>query len=446
MQDFPEKFKEKVLQDEFLEGEKLLTALNSISPIAIRFNPFKKNDLSLCDNSVKWCENAYFLKERPIYTLDPLFHAGSYYPQETGSMFLDFVLKKLTLPEEPVILDLCAAPGGKSTLTSSFLNNKGLLVSNEVIQSRAQILKENIIKWGTYNNIVTNNDPKDFNLLKQTFDVIIIDAPCSGEGMFRKDPKTRDEWSEDNVNLCASRQKRIVADCWDALKNEGYLIYSTCTFNSAENEENIQWITKELGGNILNIETDLLPQGRNGIGNYGLPSKVETEGFFIAVIQKNGEYQDFNPKKQKINQDKNITKFKDKSLLEQYINIEPLEILQFKEHLFGVKKEFIDLFFNLKQHLKIIHFGTEIGEISRKGLIPHEVLPFSTLLNNQLPKIEINKQQALHYLKGETFPLEGEKGYCLITYQNQPLGFIKHLGNRFNNLYPKEWRIRMNIN
>ena len=444
-QNFPPKFIETVLNDPFLEGEKLLDSLDSTSPIAIRFNPFKQHPTFEIKTMVPWCENAFFLNERPVYTLDPLFHAGCYYPQETGSMFLDYVLKNITLPEEPVVLDLCAAPGGKSTLIASFLKNKGLLVSNEVIQSRAQILKENIIKWGTYNNIVTNNDPKEFGKLDQLFDVLVIDAPCSGEGMFRKDPKSRNEWSEENVNLCASRQKRIVADCWNALKNGGYLIYSTCTFNSHENEDNIEWIIKELGGELVNLNTDLLPKGRKNIGNYGLPSKVDTEGFFIAVIQKNGEINDISIKKHKINQDKNILKLKETNQITPFINLDFIETFQFKDHVFGVKKEYVELFFLLKNNLKIIHFGTEIGEISRKGFIPHEFLPWSNLINKDLPKIDVTKNQALHYLKGETFSLEGEKGYILISYENQILGFIKHLGNRFNNLYPKEWRIRMKI-
>ncbi len=446
METFPEKFKSYVLNDSFLEGEILLEALNTISPVAIRFNPFKKEPFFPEKKNVLWCENAFYLNERPIYTLDPLFHAGCYYPQETGSMFLDYVLKNIDLPENPIILDLCAAPGGKSTLISSFLNNKGLLVSNEVIQSRAQILKENIIKWGTYNNIVTNNDPKEFGKLNACFDLLVIDAPCSGEGMFRKDPKSRNEWSFENVELCAGRQKRIVADCWDSLKNGGYLIYSTCTFNQHENEENIQWIMNEFDGELIDLKTDLLPKGRNNIGNYGLPSKVQTEGFYIAVLRKKGEPNEQHSKKIKINQDKNISKFKESIELRSYINIDNLEIFQFKEHLFGVKKEFTELFFYLKQNLKIIHFGTEIGEISRKGIIPHEYLPFSMLINSELPKIELTKEQALQYLKGETFQLVGANGYTLMTYQNQVLGFIKHLGNRFNNLYPKEWRIRMKIN
>jgi 16S rRNA C967 or C1407 C5-methylase (RsmB/RsmF family)/NOL1/NOP2/fmu family ribosome biogenesis protein len=445
METFPEKFKSYVLNDSFLEGEILLEALNTISPVAIRFNPFKKEPVFQEKKNVLWCESAFYLNERPVYTLDPLFHAGCYYPQETGSMFLDYVLKNIDLPENPIVLDLCAAPGGKSTLIASFLKNKGLLVSNEVIQSRAQILKENIIKWGTYNNIVTNNDPKEFGKLEGIFDVLVIDAPCSGEGMFRKDPKSRNEWSEENVELCAGRQKRIVADCWDSLKNGGYLIYSTCTFNHHENEENIQWIMNEFDGELIDLKTDLLPKGRNNIGNYGLPSKVQTEGFFIAVIQKKGEQNEQISKKTKINQDKNISKFKESNALRAYINIDNLEIFQFKEHLFGVKKEFTELFFYFKQNLKIIHFGTEIGEISRKGIIPHEYLPFSTLICNELPKIELTKEQALQYLKGETFQIPGTHGYNLMTYQNQILGFIKHLGNRFNNLYPKEWRIRMKI-
>ncbi len=446
MQTFPEKFISNVINDPFLEGEILLNTLNTSSPVAIRLNPFKIEPVFSEKKNVLWCENAFYLNERPIYTLDPLFHAGCYYPQETGSMFLDYVLKNISLPEEPIILDLCAAPGGKSTLIASFLKNKGLLVSNEVIQSRAQILKENIIKWGTYNNIVTNNDPKEFGKLEEIFDVLVIDAPCSGEGMFRKDPKSRNEWSEENVELCAGRQKRIIADCWDSLKNGGYLIYSTCTFNPYENEENIQWIINEFDAEIIDLETDLLPKGRNKIGNYGLPTKVQTEGFFIAVLRKKGVKQIQHAKKTKINQDKNISKYIETNQLSSFINIENIEIFQYKEHLFGVKKDITELFFYLKQNLKIIHFGTEIGEISRKGILPHEYLSFSILISSDLPTIELTKEQALQYLKGETFQITGTNGYNLMTYQNQILGFIKHIGNRFNNLYPKEWRIRMKIN
>lgn len=239
---FPEAFKQRVENDPFL-GTPLLEALNQTAPVSVRLHPLKQKAALTFSEKIAWCEHAFYLKERPSFTLDPLFHAGCYYPQEAGSMVLDTVLKQLDLPSEPSILDLCAAPGGKSTLIASFLNNNGLLVSNEVIQARARILTENTTKWGYTNTVVTNNDPKDFERLNEFFDVIVVDAPCSGEGMFRKDLKARDEWSEENVQICSSRQKRIVMDVWDSLKPGGFLIYSTCTFNSAENEDTISWLS-----------------------------------------------------------------------------------------------------------------------------------------------------------------------------------------------------------
>lgn len=230
--ELPKAFVERVSQDPFL-GNSLLQALDTEQPIAIRINSSKGNcataeafgDMrSVFEDleEIPWSKNGFYLKERPIFTLDPHFHGGRYYPQEAGSQFIDSILRQLDLPEEPIVLDLCAAPGGKSTLIADFLQGKGLLLANEVIQNRSKILKENLTKWGAKNSLVSNNDPQDFEGLKSIFDCILIDAPCSGEGMFRKDPDARNEWSTEAVNLCAGRQKRIVMDVWDSLKPNGF--------------------------------------------------------------------------------------------------------------------------------------------------------------------------------------------------------------------------------
>jgi len=253
---FPLAFAERVSKDKFL-GDKLLQTLNTEAPTSIRYNKAKLSNNLIIQQSnspIAWCEFAYYIAERPVFTKDPLFPAGVYYPQKAGSIMLGKVIKQLDLPEEPIFLDLCAAPGGKSTLIASFLNEKGLLVSNEVIQARSKILAENLIKWGNTNTVVTNNDPKDFQRLPELFDVIVVDAPCSGEGMFRKDIKARAEWSEGNVDLCAGRQKRIVMDVWDSLKVDGYLIYSTCTFNEQENEANIEWLLNETNAELPHLD------------------------------------------------------------------------------------------------------------------------------------------------------------------------------------------------
>lgn len=445
MDKFPQDFIQYIENDAYL-GVELLAALNTTSPISVRKNS-KKESFSFPDErTISWCENAVFLKERPVFTLNPLFHAGTFYPQEAGSMLLNFVLKTLEIPERPVALDLCAAPGGKSTLIASFLDEKGMLVTNEVINQRAKILKENVSKWGYANTIVTNNDPSDFSRLTSFFDVIIVDAPCSGEGMFRKDEQARNEWSPENVNLCAGRQKRIVADVWDSLKEDGYLIYSTCTFNSYENEENIRWIEENLGAEYIHITAPFdFVQGRNGVGIYGIPGRTETEGFFIAVLKKRS-----NSGKQTSlgkNANKGLLKIKDTSFLKDWVKPNDSAFFSWNESVLAIPSEWEKHYLIVQDNLHIIKWGIVIGENARKGLIPDHDLLMCHELRLSYPKVELEEKQALLYLHGDTFPLPETvpNGFVQVTYQNEPLGWIKNIGNRFNNLYPKEYRIRMRI-
>lgn len=263
------------------EYQELVKALELVPPTSIRAN--NKIDYQPSEEHVTWCESGFYLNERPLFTADPLFHAGVYYVQEASSMFLVQAIKQ-HFPEAQTVLDLCAAPGGKSTLLSQTLPESSLLVSNEIIRSRAYILAENLIKWGNPNVVVTNNDPKDFDTLSGFFDAIVIDAPCSGEGMFRKDAGAIEEWSEYNVKLCAERQRQIVSSVWDALKTDGILVYSTCTFNREENEENVRWICEELGADLLNI--DLHGNEDITVSDFGYrfyPHKTKGEGFFMSV-------------------------------------------------------------------------------------------------------------------------------------------------------------------
>ncbi|MBI1836497.1 MAG: rRNA cytosine-C5-methyltransferase [Flavobacteriia bacterium] len=438
---FPIDFETRVKNDPFL-GDDLLTALNTQVPTSIRFNPSKtKADLSILE-TIDWCENGNYLKTRPSFTLDPLFHAGTYYPQEAGSMVLDSVLKQLNLPEQAVILDLCAAPGGKSTLIASYLGNKGMLVSNEVINSRAKILRENITKWGYTNVVVTNNDPEHFSKTPDFFDVIVVDAPCSGEGMFRKDPNARTEWTNENVQLCAARQKRIVMDVWEALKPGGFLIYSTCTFNTAENEENVTWFLNQLEAELipLNLKTPIL-KDRNNTGFYCIPGKTETEGFYITVIQKTTD----DSKKQKFIKKNDLKIQKDTLDCANYTHLENITLFNWNEKLLAFPSNFIAEFLHLQANFHIVKMGTNVGEISRKGIIPNEELALNSFLRKYDSTIDLNQDQALQFLHGDTFSITGALGFQLISFQKEPLGWIKNIGNRFNNLYPKEWRIRMKI-
>ena len=242
MNTLPALFEERMRKLLPEESEAFFAALQTEPPVSIRLNPGKPVPISRLfpDEQiglpVSWCESAYYLKSRPVFTLDPCLHSGTYYVQEASSMFLYHIFGQI-LPAHPVrVLDLCAAPGGKSTLIASRLSSGSLLVANEVIRSRAGILKENMIKWGTSHVVVTNNDPADFHHLKGAFDIIVVDAPCSGEGMFRKDPGAIQEWNESNLQLCSERQQRILADIWPCLKPSGFLVYSTCTYNPGENE------------------------------------------------------------------------------------------------------------------------------------------------------------------------------------------------------------------
>ena len=231
----------------------MLEALQMQAPISVRINTQKTVSKPGLATAVPWCENGYYLPERPLFAADPAFHAGHYYVQEAGSMVVGSIVKNLlsALPEPAVVLDLCAAPGGKSTHLASVLREGDMLVANEVIGTRTPILAENLCKWGAGNHIVSRADASRFGASGAQFDIVVADLPCSGEGMFRKDPAAIDEWSENNVKLCAERQQRIVTDIWPAIAPGGYLIYSTCTYNTAENEDNVNRLAETLGADIL---------------------------------------------------------------------------------------------------------------------------------------------------------------------------------------------------
>jgi 16S rRNA C967 or C1407 C5-methylase (RsmB/RsmF family) len=332
--------------------------------------------------TVPWCRDAYYLDHRPNFTFDPLLHAGCYYVQEAASMFLDTVLHQ-HLPSIPLTaLDMCAAPGGKSTLLLAALPTESTLYSNEPVQRRASILLENITKWGHPRCIVTNNYPSDYCASKLTFDVILCDVPCSGEGMFRKDPLTIKEWSPQNVEKCWRLQRDIVTDAWQCLNPGGLLIYSTCTFNTKENEENIRWILDNFDAELLTVDTQpewgiigsLLPGFDAPVYRF-IPGITRSEGLFMCVLRKSGA---------KIDNRKTV---------------------------------------NLK-HLNILSS-------------PLDAQPSSTV-------VELPYPQAMAYLRGEALvlPPSTPRGIVSVSFMGHVLGQVKNIGNRANNLYPKEWRVR----
>ena len=346
-------------------------------PVSVRLNPFKPATLPFpLGDPVPHCKDGYYLAERPNFTLDPLLHAGAYYVQEASSMYLDEIIRKELSTfnyQLSTVLDLCAAPGGKSTLLRAALPEDVKLFSNEPDRRRVNILVENMQKQGHPNVVVTNNYASDYKKSGILFDLILTDVPCSGEGMFRKDPATIKEWSVQNVMKCQQLQRSIISDIWDCLRPGGILIYSTCTFNRHEDEENIEWIKE-------NFEAELiLPEKRF------IPGVDRGEGLFMAVLRK-------------MSTDVTIQRHN-------------------------------------MQALRILSDGSKVQEVSALSIATPK---------DAYPRVELSREDALKYLHRESLilPQETPRGYVIVTYQDLPLGFVKNIGTRANNLYPKEWKIR----
>ncbi|MGL5957143.1 MAG: methyltransferase RsmF C-terminal domain-like protein [Phocaeicola sp.] len=448
--------------------ERFQEALSSEAPVTIRVNGTKCN-YPIAGTPVPWSEKGLYLEKRPTFTFDPHLHAGVYYVQEASSMFVEQALRQY-VTDPVVMLDLCAAPGGKSTLARQNLPEGSLLVSNEIIRSRAQVLAENLVKWGDSSVVVTNNEASHFTPLTHLFDIILTDVPCSGEGMFRKDSVAIQEWSEANVELCWKRQRDILTQIWPTLKPGGLLIYSTCTYNREENEENVAWISQTLGADVLpitiseewNITTHLVEGDDFPVYRF-MPHCTPGEGLFLALLRKHSddELEASEVMEQKVS--KKMVKAKNKGAkkggqreqqggsasLPSYLATWLLdsEKYQFDEQS-GVVTAFPKLHFPiyelLKSHLKVVYAGISLGELKGKEYVPHHALAMSLELNRDaFVTVEVTYLQAIAYLRTETIVLEeAPRGFVLITYKDVPLGFVKQVGNRANNLYPNEWRIR----
>lgn len=394
---------------------------------------------------IPWCENGFYLKQRPSFTFDPFFHAGCYYVQEASSMFLEQAFAQAVDVSKPLkVLDLCAAPGGKSTHLQSLISKESLLVSNEVIRSRAYILKDNIIRWGGGNTVVTNNDPKDFTKLTGFFDVIVIDAPCSGSGLFRRDAEAVQEWSENNLALCCQRQQRILADALPALKEGGVLIYSTCSFSKDEDEEIVDWAVHEFGLESLQLNNDPswnIIETVTEKENYGYrfwPDKVRGEGFFISVFKKTIEE---NPATFKIKNAIEKASKKDLPAIEKWVNADGLEFVKNGNTVYAWSAVNSEDFKILLNQLRVIYSGTLVGELMRDKLVPDHALAMSKILNADVQKTELATEQSIAFLQKKDISIEAEKGWQLACFNSHPLGWMNVLQNRINNYYPKELRI-----
>ena len=425
-----------------------ISAHQQVGATSVRMHPVKGNGLFATNEQVSWCAEGRYLPERPVFTIDPAYHAGAYYVQEASSMFLHHILKQVLAGKGGLkILDLCAAPGGKSTLIASLLDEESLLVANDVIKARAGILEENLTRWGYMNTWVASNDPRDFGRLPGYFDVIIADAPCSGSGLFRKDEKALDEWSEANVQLCSQRQQRILADVWPALKEDGILIYATCSYSPEEDEAILKWLADTYSVESVAIdvpvEWGIVKIESTGMQGYRFfPDKVMGEGFFVAALIKKESSDSVRVPRFKSAADKTVQK-----QAEHFFTANDIIFLPNGRGEYTSINAVHEADFQLLT--KALYFrkaGCLTGQPGNKEWIPAHDIALSINTNNALPAIEVNKENALRYLKKEDLQgLPEGKGWHIVKYNGLGLGWIKMLGSRTNNYLPKSWRIRMEI-
>lgn len=424
-------------------------------PASIRLNPLKCGGVGVTvaggDGEVPWCDGAWYLADRPNFTADPLLHAGMYYVQEASSMFVSHVLRQVA--GNPVLmLDLCAAPGGKSTAARATLPEGSLLIANEPMRARANILCENVQKFGHPDTIVTNNFPRDFRKAGLMFDVILADVPCSGEGMFRKDEGAVNDWSRAKVAECSALQRDIVSDIWPCLKPGGVLIYSTCTFNADEDEHNAEWIATELGADFIDIavrpEWNITPAVTGHAPCYRfLPGKTRGEGLFMTVLRKHGEWQE-KPRKRRDARRKG-TAAKQKAL--PVVSTLPLAgsadftTLQHADSIMAVRRQWEEVAAEAMKSLSTLSVGVDVGTMRGKSFVPSQGLALSVALDKSaFPMVDVPLADAISYLRRDaiTLPPSTPTGFVVVTFRGVPLGFVKNLGNRCNNLYPAEWRIK----
>ncbi len=435
------------------DPQALLKALDTPSSVSVRFNPYKiaeKPD----GEGVPWCRYGYYLDERPNFTLDPTLHGGAYYVQEAGSMFVEHLMREAFEGEcEGLrVLDLCAAPGGKSTLLSTLVGLEGVVVSNETVRQRVAPLTDNAVRWGLGNVLVTHNDPAVFGEFRDVFDAVLVDAPCSGEGMMRKNETARTEWSLSNVKLCAARQRRIVAEAWNALRPGGAMIYSTCTFNREENEENIAWMLSELGCEGIDIAVDPtwgivcgeVVHGEESVATFRFyPDKVRSEGFFAAVVRKPvGKPRRQMPRPRGI-AIADASRAEAAALAAWVEQPEFMRFTRIGDSFFAYYTAQYPFIKELAARLAVVHSGVAMGQLFHGKLRPeHSLALFTGLSTDAAPRADLSLDEAVAYLRKQDVPASSfEEGTNLTCYEGLPLGWAKRIGLRVNNLYPKELRI-----
>lgn len=410
---------------------------------SIRLNSFKPAELDFkAAASVPWAENAFYLDERPSFTLDPLFHAGCYYVQEAGSMFIEHALRlTLDLSQPLKVLDLCAAPGGKSTLINSLLNSESLLVANEFVRSRAEVLSQNLSRWGTANTIVTNNDPEKFTALTGVFDAMVVDAPCSGSGLFRKQPDAIGEWSESAVIACSIRQRKILADSVPTLKEGGILVYSTCSYSEEENETVVSWLVKEYGFAYVPLPVDKswgIVETEVGYRFY--PHLTRSEGFFCAVLRKTAA--EAAPVTTKKIKDTGGVSASESAIIGAFVDLKDHRIIRKNSQFHLLNSAAAGFLAAFEKQLYFKKAGVTAGEIKGSDMIPNQELAWSLALAPAVSRLELDRDNALSFLRKENLPVPvNTRGLMLFTYKGYGIGWAKVLPNRINNYLPLELRI-----
>ena len=448
------------------EYEAFLQSLGNVPPISLRLNPNKTDNthspIFAQTEAVAWCEQGVYLAQRPSFTLDPLLHAGAYYVQEASSMFVAQALLQTCELNQPLnVLDMCAAPGGKSTLLASLLSAESCLLANEIVRPRAHILAENLAKWGSIHTAVTCNDPAHFEPLANCFDVVLCDAPCSGEGMFRKTPEAMDEWSLAAMQGCATRQQRVLLNAANLVVQNGVLLYSTCTFNETENETQVAALLNNTDFDYscerLQLQpewgivesTRLLPNGKTLYGYRFYPHRVRGEGLFMACLRRL-DSPTHTPRRPKHLPEKvQVITPKNAAHLEKWL-LDPKQYVYilYRDEVFALTQ-------NLWAQWKIwanstlywLNMGIKMGKLAGNDLIPAPDLALSCAISPQIPDWALSYEQAIQYLRRNEISTDPEfkasKGWHTVSYQNRRLGWVKIIQDRVNNYYPKEWRIKM---
>lgn len=431
------------------EAERLLQSLDTAPATAVRLNGAKCG-AKWCDaEPIGWSRYGRRLSERPSFTLDAAFHAGAYYVQEAASQFIAHIVEQEGV-EGCSVLDMCAAPGGKTTIYSSAVGKEGLVLANEYVRSRANVLADNVRRWGLGNVVVTNNAPEHIAAYKGWFDVVAVDAPCSGEGMFRKEEVAREDWSEEAVRMCAARQMSILREAWQSLREGGLVIYSTCTFNRDEDEGVLEAFIEEVGDGVVESRKVEVDDAWGVVcGSVGafqtfrfFPHRTDSEGLFVAVARKAESATQRTPKARKrIMQ--SVAKGCEAELQRWVVEPEEMLFAEVGDTIYGYRKSQYKAVQALSEGLTAIYSGVAMGQIFKGRLKPDWALSqYVGLRREELPQVEVGREVALDYLRRQEIPVEGmSEGINLLVSEGFALGFVKKIGARCNNLYPNSLKI-----